>query len=165
MVLSESTADALFPGQDPVGRKIGAFNGSSEASYEVLGVVADFRITSVDREPGPQMYFSHASDSRTVMQLMARVQGNPTALVGAIRQAVVDRDPDVPLENVSTMEAIVADSISGSWTLSLATALFAVTALILSLTGLYAVLAFYVGRRTREIGGRMGSTAPDRGRY
>jgi putative ABC transport system permease protein len=162
VVISESAADALFPGQDPVGRRIGVFNGMGDGSYEVLGVVADFRITSVDREPQPQMYFSHVTSPNTVMQLMAKVQGDPTALVGAIRQAVLDRDPDVPLENVSTMKAIVADSISGSWTLSLATALFAVTALLLSLTGLYAVLAFYVGRRTREIGIRVAFGATGR---
>jgi len=155
LVISQSAADALFPGQDPLGRRIGVFNGMGDDHYEVLGVVADFRITSVDREPRPQMYFSHVTSPNTVMHLMAKVHGDPVALVGAIRQAVLDRDPAVPLENVSTMKEIVADSISGSWTLSLATALFAVTALLLSLTGLYAVLAFYVGRRTREIGIRV----------
>ena len=155
LVLSQSAADALFPGQDPLGRRVGVFNGMRDGHYEVLGVVPDFRVTSVDRDPRPQMYFSHITFPNTVMNLMARVHGDPVALVSAIRQAVLDRDADVPLENVSTMETIVANSISGSWTLSLATALFAVTALILSLTGLYAVLAFYVGRRTREIGLRV----------
>ena len=155
LVLSQSAADALFPGQDPLGRTVGVFNGLRDGHYEVLGVVPDFRVTSVDRDPLPQMYFSHTTFPNTGMNLVARAHGDPAALVSAIRQAVLDRDPDVPLENVSTMEAIVANSISGSWTLSLATALFAVTALILSLTGLYAVLAFYVGRRTREIGLRV----------
>jgi predicted permease len=155
LVISESVADALFPDLDPVGRRIGVFNGMRENDYEVLGVVAEFRITSVDREPLPQMYFSHVTYPNTTMHLMVRGQGDPGALVAAIRGAVLERDPDVPLENVSTMEEIVSSSIAGSRTLSVATGLFAVTALLLSLTGLYAVLAFYVGRRTREIGIRV----------
>jgi putative ABC transport system permease protein len=101
------------------------------------------------------MYFSHRKYPSTNMNLMVRAQGDPTLLVSGIRQALRERDPDVPLETVSTMTEIVSNSISGTKVLGLATALFAGTALLLSLTGLYAVLAFYVGRRTREIGIRV----------
>ena len=124
-------------------------------NYEVLGVVADFRITSVDRDPAPQMYFNHTTYPQTTMSLFVRAQGDPLGLVSSIRQTLGERDPDVPLEGVSAMEEVVANSISGTRTLSLATALFAGTALLLSLTGLYAILAFYVGQRTREIGIRV----------
>lgn len=155
LVISVSAAEALFPGEDPIGRRIGVFNGMRNDTYEVLGVVGGFRITSVDREPRPQMYFNHITYPYTGMHLMVRAQGDPIHLVSAIRQTVLTRDPDVPLENVATMEDIVSDSISVYRILGTATALFAVTALLLSLTGLYAVLAFYVGRRTREIGIRV----------
>jgi predicted permease len=155
LVISQSTAEALFPGQDPIGRRIAVFNGMGSDAYEVLGVVANFRVTSVDSDPSPQMYFSHRKYPSTNMNLMVRAQGDPTLLVSGIRQALRERDPDVPLETVSTMTEIVSNSISGTKVLGLATALFAGTALLLSLTGLYAVLAFYVGRRTREIGIRV----------
>ena len=155
LVISQSAAEALFPDQDPIGRRITVFNGMGENNYEVLGVVADFRITSVDREPRPQMYYSHATRPYPGMNLVVKAQGDPAVLISSIRRAVLDRDPDVPLERVSTMTEIVSNSISETRVLSLATALFAITALLLSLTGLYAVLAFYVGRRAREIGIRV----------
>jgi putative ABC transport system permease protein len=155
LVISESTAEALFPDQDPIGRRISVFNGMGNNDYEVLGVVANFRVTSVDREPSPQMYFNHTTMAYTAMNLMVRAQGDRAQLVAAIRQAVLARDPGVPLERVSSMEEIVTNSISDTRILSLATALFAGTALLLSLTGLYAILAFYVGQRTREIGIRV----------
>jgi putative ABC transport system permease protein len=162
LVISESTAEALFPDQDPIGRRISVFNGMGDNAYEVVGVVQDFRVTSVDRDPRPQMYFNHTTFPDISMNLMVRAQGDPGQLVAAIRQAVMARDPDVPLVNVSSMEEIVSNSISGTRILSLATALFAGTALLLSLTGLYAILAFYVGRRTREIGIRVAFGATGR---
>jgi len=155
LVISESTAEALFPDQDPIGRVITVFNGMGENDYEVLGVVSDFRITAVDRAPRPQMYFPHRARPYPGMNLVVRAQTDPVALVAAIRRAVLDLDPDLPLENVSTLEEVVSGSLSANRLLSLSTTIFAATALLLSLTGLYAVLAFYVGRRTREIGIRV----------
>jgi putative ABC transport system permease protein len=155
LVISESTAEALFPDQNPIGRLISVFNGMGTDDYEVLGVVPEFRITSVDREPSPQMYFHHATRPYPGMNLVVRAQSESVALVSTIRRIVSEKDPDVPLSDVTTLQEVVSGSLSGNRLLSFATALFGVTALLLSLTGLYAVLAFYVGRRTREIGIRV----------
>ncbi len=155
LVINQAAAEALFQDQDPIGRRITVFNGLGEDSYEVLGVVADFRITSVDRTPRAQMYYNHATQPSTVMHLVVRAQGDLGILMPAIRRAVSNGDPDVPLERVTAMEEVVSSSLSVTRLLSVATALFAITALLLSLTGLYAVLAFYVGQRTREIGIRL----------
>jgi putative ABC transport system permease protein len=101
------------------------------------------------------MYYHHATYPSSGMQLVVRAQREETTLMPAIRQAVLRLDQDVPLENVVSAEEIVSNSLSTTRLLSVATAVFAVTALLLSLTGVYAVLAFYVGRRTREIGIRV----------
>ena len=155
LVINQATADAVFPEQDPIGKRIGIFNGMGETYREVVGVVGNFRITSVDREPRPQMYFNHAEAPNPGMKLIVNVEGEPSALVPAIRLAIMERDPGVPLQDVATMEEVVSGSLSTTRLLSMAIGLFAVTALLLALTGLYAVLAFYVGQRTREIGIRV----------
>ena len=162
LVISESAADALFPGQDPVGRLVTVFNGRGNNEYEVLGVVGDIRANFVSTEASPAMYFNHRTRSATTMNLMVRAQGDPSGLVGSIREAVLTRDPNVPLADVSMMTEILSESISQTLILSVATALFAITALLLSLTGLYAVLAFYVARRTQEIGIRVALGATSR---
>jgi ABC-type antimicrobial peptide transport system permease subunit len=89
------------------------------------------------------------------MNLVVRARGVPEALVPGIRRAVLDRDSDVPFSEVATMSSIISESIASERILSVATGLFALVALILSLTGLYAVLAYYVALRSQEIGIRV----------
>jgi putative ABC transport system permease protein len=164
LVINEAMAEAVFPGQDPIGRQVMIFNAINEPfPTEVIGVVADFRVTSLDQAPLPQMYFGHAAFSDNSMSLVVRASTDPSSLVGPIRLALRERDSDVPLANVATMSNILGGSISTNRVISVAVAAFAIMALFLTLTGLYGVLAYHVARKTHEIGIRVafGASAGD----
>jgi hypothetical protein len=123
--------------------------------FEIVGVVRDFRITSVNRAPFLQKYFSYDKLPSIPMNLVFRAQGDPAALVPAIRKAVHNRDPDALLTDEAAMADILSDSISENRILSLATAIFSTAALFLSMTGLYAILTYYVAQKAQEIGIRV----------
>lgn len=157
LVVNQVMAKALFSDQDPIGRQVSVNVRMSEVQlFEIVGVVGDIRMTNVNTEPFLQMYFSYASLPSTIpMNLVFRAEGDPSLLVPVIRQAVLDRDPNALLTNAAAMTDIISNSISENRILSLATALFAIAALFLSMLGLYALLTYYVAQRTQEIGIRV----------
>jgi len=159
-VINQAMADALFPGMNPIGRQVSVhFLMADVRQFEIVGVVGDMRITAVNWTPGFQMYFGYGVMPTAMrsnsMQLVVRTQADLASLVPVLRQRVWEHDRDATLSQVATLSEIVSDSIAGNRVLSLATTLFAITALLLSMTGLYAVLVYYVVRRTGEIGIRM----------
>jgi len=156
VVINESLAETIFPGQDPLGRQIAVSNPASDlAFFDVIGVVRDVRITSPDAHPFPQMYFGYADGANGWMGLVVRTQSEPTALIGQLRSSVRERDPNVVLTFVAPMTENLADALSSDRILSLTVNMFAAVALLLATTGMYGILAFDVARRTHEIGIRV----------
>ncbi|UCG87475.1 MAG: ABC transporter permease [Gemmatimonadota bacterium] len=159
LVINQRVAEWLFPGEKAVGRQIALDIGQSEPGFaEVIGVVSDVNVSWIGGTPAPQMYFNNANAptywSRQ-LNLVVRTAGNPTALVRPIRDALRELDPNVPLADIAAMDDIVQDALSGSRVIALTITLFGSVALFLAMTGLYGVLAYYVTRRTREIGIRV----------
>ncbi len=157
MVINQSAAERLFPNQDPVGRQVIVYNHVTDpVLLEIIGVVGDARITSLDRAPAPQMYFNHdARSARSTMNLVVRASADPASLVAPIRAAVLELDLDVPLSDVATMRDILFESLGRERVVSITISLFGAVALSLAAVGLYGVLAYYVTRRTQEIGIRV----------
>jgi predicted permease len=156
-VVNQTFARHFFGAKNPIGRRFGMGGGKDvKLDTEIVGVVKDANYSSV-RGKVPKLYFLSYRQSAEVGSIQVYVRtALPTGqTVAQIRRVMARLDPDLPLENLRTMEEQIRRNIqSDRLVLQLASA-FALLATALAMLGLYGVMAHNVARRTREIGIRM----------
>ncbi len=154
MVVNETMARKLWPGESPVGRKIWVWY-DEKFFREIVGVVADTRL-SLDAEAESQMYVPFAQDSGWgTLSLVVRTKGEPTDLTSAVRNEIRAVDKGVVIYNVKTLDDVVATAAAPRRTPMLLLSSFAGVAMLLAMLGIYGVTAYYVTQRTHEIGVRI----------
>ena len=158
VIISERLAKQVFPGEDPVGRRIkpGISSGTSgEPMRVVVGVVGDVKAEGLGAPSIPESYLSYAQLPFAPMSVVVRTEIAPANLVRTLTAEVQSLDSALPLLHVKTLDEYVDDSIVGTRFETFLLGTFGVLAFVLTAVGLYGVISYTVAQRTREMGIRL----------
>jgi predicted permease len=160
-VVSELTAARVWPGEDPIGKRFNR-GQTAERYFEVVGVAADARTTSLERDQPLMVYVPYWWRSRTSVSLLVKSSLEPSSIVPEVRPVMHDIDPEIAVGQSQSLDQLVDASMAARrYQVQLFVA-FGLVALFIATLGVYAVTAYSVSRRRREMNVRvaLGASVP-----
>jgi predicted permease len=151
VIISQGTAHRLWPGRNAVGRRM----QHNENLEEVVGVTADIRGTSLDKDPVLMIYIPYWQRPRQAASLLVRTAMDPRGIAASLRHVIRQMDADVPIPEMQTLQEVMLESVAQRRFQMMLVVLFAAAALALAGFGIYGVVSYSVARRRTEMGIRL----------
>lgn len=149
-VISASLAQRLWPSQDPLG-KVFSRGIDGEGGFEVVGIAADARTTSPERTPPPMVYVPYWWQARATFSLLINTGVDAAAIGPTVRRAIERIDPEIAVGQIRPLEQTIAAATAGRRYQTRLFVLFGAASLLIATLGVYAVTAYSVAKRRREM--------------
>ncbi len=154
VIVNETFARRFWPDADPIGKRM-RYRGDGNPWMTVVGVTHDTKHYGLDTPMRPGVFQPHPQRAREYMDIVVRSSVDPLSLVNSVRRLVQARDPELPVDNVTTMSEALDESLWARRAASWLAAIFSAVALIMAVGGIYGVISYSVSQRTHEISIRM----------